>query len=438
VTTLNQALGSANPEIRLTAVDALTLADLGHNAVSVPYGAKFKLDAGDPIHADNPNNGWLEHDMDWLDTVGKFFLCLDNDESGRMATQIIFPRLGAEKCMQVIFPEKFKDANGCALEKVDIPALFEEAHNMDPEDLRKPGDFEQEIWEEFYPVDGVIPGDETPWTLPFRFRPGEVSVWHGYSGGGKSVCMGYCAVNFALQGKKTCIASFEMKPRKTLKNMMRQLIGGTQPTRELFDRALNWMDQWFFVFNRVGGATVGETLNLFKYVAKKHAVQHFFIDSLMRIDDINEEQAETSKALMNRLQAFAKRFEVHVHLVAHSRKPDSRHPASTKPPMKHSVSGSKAITDNADNVVCVWRHEDKEEQMAKAEESGNTEEIDKLEKTYDTLVLIQKCREDGFQGGKRLFFDNERGKGSWQFREYYNDPRGVCLLPDADVEPLVF
>ncbi|MBC8378254.1 MAG: AAA family ATPase [Planctomycetes bacterium] len=432
------AEGSIPSEVCITEgeLDALTLAGLGFNAVSVPYGAKFKKDAGDPIHADNPNNGWLEHDMEWLDVVRKFYLCLDNDESGRLATQAIFPRLGAEKCLQVIFPEKSKDANGCLLDGVDIDDLLRSARNMDPADLRRPADFEQEIWEEFYPVDGIIPGDETPWTLPFRFRPGEVSVWHGYSGGGKSVCMGYCAVYFALQGKKTCIASFEMKPRKTFKNMMRQLMGTTKPTREHFDRALSWMDQWFFVFKRVGGATIAETLALFEYTAKKYGVQHFFIDSLMRIDGVNEEEAETSKSLMNWLQAFAKRYDVHVHLVAHSRKPDSRHPAGRNPPMKHSVSGSKAITDNADNVLCVWRHEEKEEQLAAAQESGDTEKISLWEKTYDSLVLIQKCREDGFQGGKRLFYDHDRGEGSWQFREYYGDPCGVCLLPDTDTAPI--
>jgi twinkle protein len=428
------AEGTTPNEVCITEgeLDALTLADLGFNAVSVPYGAKFKKDAGDPIHADNPNNGWLEHDMEWLDVVSKFFLCLDNDESGRLATQAIFPRLGAEKCLQVIFPEKSKDANGCLLDGVDIYALFKEARNMDPADLRKPSDFEREIWEEFYPVDGIIPGDETPWRLPFRFRPAEVTVWQGYSGDGKTVCMGHTAVNFALQGKKTCIASFEMKPRKTFKNMMRQLIGTPKPTRELFGRALNWMDKWFFVFNRVGGATIAETLALFEYVAKKYGVQHFFIDSLMRIDDVNEEEAETSKQLMNWLQAFAKRFEVHVHLVAHSRKPDSRHPASKNPPMKHAVSGSKAITDNADNVICVWRNREKSEALDDARNTGNRDEIERWENEHDARFLIQKCREDGSQeGSKYLFFDYGLD-GSWQYREYQNEPCRVCLLPETE------
>lgn len=412
-------------------IDALTLADLGFHAVSVPYGAKFSKNAGDPIHADNPNNGWLEHDTEWLDSVGKIYLALDADESGRLATAAILPRLGAEKCMQVDFPATYKDANGCALAGVDVYPLFKNARNADPADLRRPSDFEQEIWEEFYPVDGIIPGDETPWKLPFRFRPGEVSVWQGYSGDGKTVCMGHCAVNFALQCKKTCIASFEMKPRKTFKNMMRQLTGTAKPTRKFFEKALSWMDQWFFVFNRVGGATISETLDLFEYVAKKYGVQHFFIDSLMRIDDVTEDEVETAKKLMNWLQAFAKRFDVHVHLVCHSRKPDSRHPASKNPPMKHSVSGSKAITDNADNVVCVWRNREKSEAIDEARNKNDGEELARWENEHDARFLIQKCREDGSQEGSKYLFFDYGADGSWQYREYANDPKGVCLLPGA-------
>jgi len=249
--------------------------------------------------------------------------------------------------------------------------------------------------------------------------------------------LGQTLVTFAMQGKKSCIASFEMKPRKTFKNMMRQLLGGTKPTLEIFNRALDWMDQWFFVFNRVGGATVGETLALFEYVAKKYGVSHFVIDSLMRIDDVSEDgnwsDAQMStKELMNSLQAFAKRFDVHVHLVAHSRKPDARHPANKCPPMKHSISGSKAISDNADNVICVWRNREKSEAMDEARNIGNVDALAELEKEHDGRFLIQKCREDGSQEGSKYLFFDYGAEGSWQYRESYAEPNGVCLLPDAE------
>lgn len=412
-------------------IDALTLADLGFCAVSVPYGAKFKREAGDPVHADNPNNPWLEHDMEWLDQVSRFYLCLDNDDPGRMATQVIFPRLGQEKCMQVVFPEAHKDANGCAASGVDILALFKEARNMDPDELRRPSDFRQEIWEEFYPADNQPAGDETPFTLPFRFRSGEVTVWQGYSGDGKTIGLNQFLIGFAQQGKKSCIASFEMKPKKTFKNMMRQATGIAHPSEETFETALKWMDQFFFVFNRVGGATISETLALFEYVAKKYGVHHFVIDSLMRLEDVNEEQAETTKSLMNWLQAFAKKFDVHVHLVCHSRKPDAKHPAEKYPPLKHSVSGSKAITDNADNVVCVWRNREKSEALDAAYNAHDSAAIAELQVQHDARFLIQKCREDGSQEGSKYLFFDYGAEGSWQYREYYDEPKAVCLIPEV-------
>lgn len=411
-------------------IDAMALADLGFYAVSVPYGAKFKKDASDPVHADNPNNGWLEHDMEWLDVVCRFYLCLDNDESGRLATQVIFPRLGAEKCMLVEFPAGSKDANGAVNDGVDVYELFKNAKDVDPADLCRPGDFRDEIYHEFYPVDGVIPGDETPWNLPFRFCPGEVTVWSGYSGDGKSVCMGYVSLFFAKQNRKTCIASFEMKPKKTFKNMMRQLLGTPRPTDDAFDKALDWMDRYFFVFNRVGGATIGETLALFEYVAKKYGVNHFLVDSLMRIDDVFEEEgAQSSKNLMNALQGFAKKYNVHVHLVAHSKKPDARHPASKYPPMKHSVSGSKALTDNCDNLVIVWRNRQKSEDIDDARNMGDSGKLEALRYEHDARFIIAKCREDGSQEGSKYLYFDYGPDGSWQYREYYEDERNVMLLP---------
>ncbi len=73
--------------------------------------------------------------------------------------------------------------------------------------------------------------------------------------------------------------------------------------------------------------------------------------------------------------------------------------------------------------------------MDAAKESGNTEKQALWEKSYDALVQVQKCREDGFQGTKRLFFDYGPD-GSWQYREYQNDPCGVCLLPDTEAGSL--
>jgi twinkle protein len=59
----------------------------------------------------------------------------------------------------------------------------------------------------------------------FAFREGETTLWAGVNGHGKSAVTGMVASSLVAQGEKVCIASFEMKPFKTLNRMVRQFMG---------------------------------------------------------------------------------------------------------------------------------------------------------------------------------------------------------------------
>ena len=71
--------------------------------------------------------------------------------------------------------------------------------------------------------DGSVKGDLLPWSKSHnlvRLRPGEVSIWAGISGHGKSQMLGQVAA-FNLQYKKWLIASMEMLPDATMERMDR-------------------------------------------------------------------------------------------------------------------------------------------------------------------------------------------------------------------------
>ena len=59
----------------------------------------------------------------------------------------------------------------------------------------------------------------------FAFRKGEVTLWSGQNGHGKSLMTGEIALSLVGQGEKVCVASFEMKPETTLHRMSRQWMG---------------------------------------------------------------------------------------------------------------------------------------------------------------------------------------------------------------------
>jgi twinkle protein len=71
----------------------------------------------------------------------------------------------------------------------------------------------------------VVPKITMPWgtTLnQFDFKTGEVTLYAGGNGGGKSLITGQIAMSLVKQNQKVCLMSFEMKPERTLERMTRQ------------------------------------------------------------------------------------------------------------------------------------------------------------------------------------------------------------------------
>ena len=175
------------------------------------------------------------------------------------------------------------------------------------------------------------------------------------------------------------------------------------------------------IYDHVGPAKSHDILMVFKYAAKKYGVKHFVIDSLMMMSDINNEKHEETTELILRLKQFAMDYRVHLHLVAHSKKPDSKHDPNKHWPTKYDISGSSNISNLADNVICVWRNKEKEIQLAAAADMARTgvyEAAEQLRSAHaqreDALFVIQKNRETGEEFARRLWFD-KGGDGSWQY-----------------------
>jgi twinkle protein len=418
-----QAIDANQQELAITEgeLDAMSLAQYGFPAVSVPFGAKWPGADGS-----DPNSPWIEHDFEWLSRFVEIWLALDADDPGQKAAAAIAPRMGLERVRLVAWPAEHKDANGCLMAGVvekDVFALLAAAKGMDPAELKKPGDFKREIWVEFFPEQGGKPlGRSTPWKVPFQFNFGELTVWHGYNGSGKTVCLNNVILGFAAQGDRSCVASLEFPSPKTFRNICRAAMGKAKPSGDVeFDRAIEWMDQWFWIYNHIGPARVDDVLEVFIYTARKYGVKHFVLDSLMMLSGIAGDDYDQQKDLCLKLKDFAERYGVHVHLVAHSKKPDAKHPAEKHWPGKFDISGSGSISNVADNVVCVWRNKGKEMALYTAQDlakAGKMDEADKLysenSKREDALFIVQKNRETGLELACRLWFDKGEA-GSWRY-----------------------
>lgn len=239
------------------------------------------------------------------------------------------------------------------------------------------------------------------------FRPGEVTVWGGANGNGKSLVTGQVALSLIAQDHKVCIASFEMKPSKTLERMGRQysgfnaddpaFAGSTAAKMELikvYEEFKEWTDGRLWLYDQQGTVTATQVAAVVRYCAKEKGITHFFIDSLMKCV-ASEDDYNGQKMFVDELTAIARDHGIHIHLVHHIRKPsDENHK-----PSKYDYKGTGAITDQVDNVISVWRNKAKE----KKREEGKAAD----EKEPDALLICDKQRNGEWEGSIGLWFDRQ-------------------------------
>lgn len=206
----------------------------------------------------------------------------------------------------------------------------------------------------------------------FAFRDGEVTVYAGGNGGGKSLITGQIALYLIRQQQSVCIASFEMKPEKTLERMLRQFSGEyiNQPMThnrekyitDLVNRMERYLGNRMYVYDQQGTTSPDKVIAMCRYCAMELGVKHIFIDSLMKCvkgeDDFNGQ-----KNFVDELTALARDHSVHIHLVHHIRKLVSEE----QQPNKHDLKGSGSISDQVDNVFLMWRNKKKENMRNRGE-----------------------------------------------------------------------
>ena len=267
--------------------------------------------------------------------------------------------------------------------------------------VRKPGAFEDELAAEFEPASsrkrrGMMTSTKLRGAI--EFRPAEVTCWAGYNGHRKSMFAGQVALDLIEQEEPTLIVSLEMLPRKTLYRMCRQATAHDMPGPERRGDFLRWTDGRLWLFDHVGRLNPKRCLALCRYFADELKGRHVFIDSLMKVCE-SEESLDEQKQLIGDLCLIGQETGLHVHLVAHCKKPGAE--GESRPPTKYDIRGSSAISDQSHNIVTVWMNKAKRTELEKPAQMRDAAILEKP----DHLVTIEKQRNGDFEGRFALFFD---------------------------------
>jgi twinkle protein len=263
-----------------------------------------------------------------------------------------------------------------------------------------------------------------PWAKSvhsFNYRPGEVTLYAGSNGGGKSMITGQVALGLIKQKQRICIASFEMKPKRTLYRMMRQFAGEDISVPRYMDKEryiggiTERFDQFcgdnLWLYDQQGTTSTMQVIAMARYCAMELGVTHIFIDSLMKCV-AGEDDYNAQKSFVDSITALARDHNVHVHLIHHIRKLANEEMM----PNKNDIKGTGAISDQVDNVLLMWRNKKKEHDA----QAGKMVDI----KTPDAMLMCEKQRNGEAEEWYHLWYH----KASQQFVE---NPDSVPMAFDS-------
>lgn len=231
-----------------------------------------------------------------------------------------------------------------------------------------------------------------------KFRPGEVSLWAGMNGHGKSMFLSQVVLDLCYQAQRVMVASFEMKPVRQMNRMSRQACGSRLPSREFLEVFHQWTDERLWLYDHTGSVEWRKVIAVMRYAVEQFGIEHFVIDSMMKCVK-GEDDYNAQKDFVGELCAFALTHKVHVHLVHHVKKGESEQ----KAPGKYDIKGTGAITDQVDNVFIVWKNKKALEEPSSGEPTA--------------IVACEKQRNGEFEGKFGFWFDMD----SQQYLEFHSE-----------------
>lgn len=317
------------------------------NCVSVPSGAE--------------DFTWVDTCWDFVQQFESIYIYGDNDAPGQEMVRRLSVKLSDKRVFVV--QHECKDANELLFRQGTsaVRSAWESAKEVPAAGLLNlaevvPLDVEslESVKTSIAPLDKMIGG----------FYYGDVTVFTGKRGEGKSTLLSQLMLDAIEDGKKVCAYSGELRAdrfqfwtdlqaagKKHISEYYdhakdRQVCYVPKETR---DKIHSWYNGRYWLYDNTKASTDEEVtiLQAFETAAKRYDCRVFLVDNLMtanheKISD-NDFYRQQSR-FVGQLVSFANRHNVHVFLVAHPRK--------TKGALNNDdVSGSGDITNRAANVI---------------------------------------------------------------------------------------
>lgn len=286
-----------------------------------------------------------------LEKFERIYLWMDNDEAGQINITNFATKLGVSRTY-VIRPmdpkpnnldsepegensedvlAKIKDANDALRKDPEfIKQMIKEARPIPSENLVQFQNLRDAVKNRIYNIEqncGLKSNYFSWFNKIFKgFRRGELSIFTGPTGSGKTTFLSQLSLDFAQQGLPTLMCSFELKNEVLLSTMLTQYSGFNLSTEtEKFDYYADRFEDFPLYFQTYFGSTeIEKILDIIEYGIYAYDIGHIVIDNLQFMLSGQArggfERLELQDQMISKLRRLATEKNVHITLVIHPRK----------------------------------------------------------------------------------------------------------------------
>jgi len=325
------------------------------SVVSVPNGATLN----------RLNLDYLDNCIEYFSDKKRIIIAVDEDEAGQNLRQELIRRFGAEVCYTLNF-SGLKDANEylMAYDGVMLKRLVDEANPVPLENVITLNDIDDELQE--FIQEGFKPGYQiglNNFDSIFSTYTGQFITVTGVPSSGKSDFVDRMVVGYQLKyGWKTAFASPENKPTFLHAHKLMRKIGNWMPSKDDIGND-KWKkitelvnDNFYFIENE--RYDLDAVLKKGAELVKRKGIKCLVIDPYNKVKMKGAEKMSIPDATMEyltRIEAFAKKYDVLVIIVAHPTKMYKKDDGTIDEPTMYSIKGGGEWYDASYHGLLVHR-----------------------------------------------------------------------------------
>jgi len=345
-------------------MDALSLIEVGIEAVSVPNGAPSGPVKDDGVTGKKFSYLWAGKEA--IDSADRVIIATDADAPGDVLAEEIARRIGKARCWRVRYPDGCKDCNDVLVRHGPeiLRKCVVEATPWPVGGLRNASEYKIEAMDLYR--SGMSRGVKVGVGLidqHFQPCPGTLVICTGIPGSGKSTFLTWLSVQLASKCDwNVAVFSAETSSQIHLLNMAAMYKG--QPFRgpnrmseSDLSEAIDWCSDRF-VFLDEAETSIQSVIERAQAAVLRHGVRLLMIDPYNWItgdDSSYEAQTYNINRMLVQLKSFAVAHDIAVWLVAHPTKLARMDGGRIPIPTGYDISGSAAFFNVADNGITVSR-----------------------------------------------------------------------------------